>query len=101
MAMEMLTTGEGISARSAEAAGLVNQVVTDDATGAAMDMATSVAENPAMAVAEIKSLVRTAMRTDLETGLDREGARSTTVYDSGNARSQIEQFVGNDAADTG
>jgi enoyl-CoA hydratase len=101
MAMEMLTTGEGISARSAEAAGLVNQVVTDDATGAAMDMATSVAENPAMAIAEIKSLVRTAMGTDLETGLDREGARSTTVYDSGNARSQIEQFVGNDAADTG
>jgi enoyl-CoA hydratase/carnithine racemase len=100
MAMEMLTTGEAISARAAEAGGLVNQVVTDDATGAARDMATSIAENPAIAVAEIKNLVQTAMETDLDTGLDREGARSTTVYDSGNARGQIEKFLGNHATDT-
>jgi enoyl-CoA hydratase/carnithine racemase len=98
-AMAMLTTGDPVSAAAAERAGLVNRVVESDAEGAARDLAASVADNPTTAVAAIKDLVRDAPDVPLDEGLDREAERSTAVYEAGDARERIAEFLGDDGGE--
>ena len=69
-AMELILTGRSMSAREAEAHGLVTQVVPDEATlDAALEMAARIAAMPALAVVVAKEAVRRAEELPLSEGL--------------------------------
>jgi E-phenylitaconyl-CoA hydratase len=68
--MEMLLTGEGISAEKAERFGLINQVVeSDQLLAAACACARKIAANAPLAVQAAKELAIRSRDTDLNTGL--------------------------------
>ncbi len=69
-AMELLLTGDAISAREAEALGLINRAVpADKLEEATMEIARKLAERSPMASKAIKSLVNRGMQVDLHTGI--------------------------------
>ena len=69
-AMELILTGRSMSAREAEAHGLVTQVVADEATlAAALELAARIAAMPPVAVAVAKEAVRRAEELPLSEGL--------------------------------
>jgi enoyl-CoA hydratase len=72
-AMEMILTGRRMSAREAEAAGLVTTVVPAEATlGAALDLAVRIADQPPLAVRAAKQAVLRAFELPLSGGLAHE-----------------------------
>jgi enoyl-CoA hydratase len=69
-AMELILTGDWISAKEAEALGLVNHAVpADKLEEAVMGMAQKLAEKSPLASKGIKYLVNTGMQTDIATAL--------------------------------
>jgi len=69
-AMELLLTGDAITAKEAETLGLVNKAVpADQLEGVTMAMATKLAERSPMASKAIKMLVNKGMQVDLYTGI--------------------------------
>lgn len=72
-AMDLILTGRSISAREAEAAGLVSRVVPDDdVVPAALTLAAHVAALSPVAVAAARQAVRAAEELPLSEGLERE-----------------------------
>src|SRR6185503_21392056 len=72
-AMELILTGRNMSAREAEANGLVTSVVPSDATvPAALELAAKVAAMPPVAVIAAKAAVNRAEELSLEAGLEFE-----------------------------
>ncbi|HYM83794.1 MAG TPA: enoyl-CoA hydratase-related protein [Candidatus Dormibacteraeota bacterium] len=72
-AMEMILTGRRLSAREAEAAGLVTSVVPAEATLAvALDLAERIASQPPLAVRAAKQAILRAFELPLSAGLDHE-----------------------------
>jgi len=80
-AKELLLTGDWVSAKEAQAIGLVNKVVPADKLEEAVnELAGKLAERSPMASKTIKSLVNRGMQVDLATGLELEkGAVSRHV----------------------
>lgn len=70
--LELMWTGDFITAREAESLGLVNKVVTaGELEGAVLEMAKKIAESPPISVRMIKRAVYSSQRTnDLRTALD-------------------------------
>ena len=69
-AMELLLTGDAITAKEAEALGLINKAVpADKLEEATMEMARKLAERSPMASKAIKALVKRGMQVDLYTGI--------------------------------
>jgi enoyl-CoA hydratase len=69
-AMELVLTGRTMGAREAEAHGLVTRVVADDeAVPAALELATTIAAMPPLAVIAAKEAVNQAEELGLEAGL--------------------------------
>jgi enoyl-CoA hydratase len=69
-AMELVLTGRNMGAREAEAHGLVTRVVPDDETvPAALELATTIAAMPPLAVIAAKEAVNQAEELGLEAGL--------------------------------
>jgi enoyl-CoA hydratase/carnithine racemase len=69
-AFRMLLTGEPVSAREAEAMGLVSEVVADDQVQArALELAAQIAAMPPLAVAQIKEVLIAGQDVSLETAL--------------------------------
>ncbi len=72
-AMELILTGEIISAQAAHAIGLVNQVVPHEELEAkTMELANRIAEKSPIALRLAKEAVKTAARSSLDEGLRRE-----------------------------
>ena len=77
-AMELLLTGDAITAREAEALGLINRAVpADKLEEATMEMAEKLAKRSPMASKAIKSLVNRGMQVDLYTGIMLEKGASS------------------------
>ncbi|HSO30284.1 MAG TPA: enoyl-CoA hydratase-related protein [Candidatus Sulfomarinibacteraceae bacterium] len=72
-AMELILTGRTMSAREADAYGLVTRVVADDATvSTALDLAATIAGMPPLAVLAAKAAVNRAEELGLDAGLEFE-----------------------------
>jgi enoyl-CoA hydratase len=82
-AMELILTGRSLSAREAEARGLVSRVVPADATvDAALELAASVATMPPRAVRAAKAAILDAAQRSLTDGLARERAAFFGLFDT-------------------
>jgi enoyl-CoA hydratase len=82
-AMELILTGRSLSAREAEARGLVSRVVPADATvDAALELAASVATMPPRALRAAKAAILDAAQRSLSDGLARERAAFFGLFDT-------------------
>ncbi len=93
-AMEMVLTGEPISAREAHALGLVNRVVPVEVyLEEAMKLASLVASKPPVAVRLAKESVLRAFDTTIETGLEYERRSFYLLFASEDQREGMAAFV--------
>lgn len=82
-AMEMILTGEAISAEEAYRAGLVNRVVPKERVlDEAMDLAQLIAERPAVAVQLARQAVRFGAERTSKEGLEMERRNYRMLYDT-------------------
>jgi enoyl-CoA hydratase/carnithine racemase len=93
-AMEWLVTGETISARQAWAAGLVNDVVSQEQLlESALELAERIAENAPRSVRLVKRFLHDGYRTDLETVLHEEVSGVLECMRTHDYREGIEAFL--------
>lgn len=93
-AKELLLTGDWITAKEAEALGLVNKVVpADKLEEATMEMAEKLAQRSPMASKAIKLLVNRGMQVDLYTGLMLEKGASAAHASSEDIREGFKAFL--------
>lgn len=93
-AMEMILTGEPISALDAQAAGLVNRVVPDvRVLEEAMQLAKLIAERPPVAVRLARKAVRYGMERTLLEGLEIEARNYRLLYDTQDQKEGMNAFL--------
>ncbi|NYI75547.1 crotonase/enoyl-CoA hydratase family protein [Nocardioides panzhihuensis] len=94
IALELLLTGDPITAARAAELGLVNRVVGEGgALDAAIDLARTIAANGPLAVAVTKQIARSAGDWTLEEGWKRQEELMTPVFDSDDAREGATAFA--------
>ncbi|HET7028190.1 MAG TPA: enoyl-CoA hydratase-related protein [Candidatus Limnocylindrales bacterium] len=92
-AMEMILTGRSMSAREAEAHGLVSNVVPADATvPAALELAARIAAMPPVAVLAAKAAVNRAQELPLEAGLEFERRSFYLLFDTEDQKEGMAAF---------
>ena len=92
-AIELLLTGDAISAREAEACGLVNKVVPDDKLQEAVDeIAHKLAKRSPVASKTIKMLAKRGVEVDLSTALKMEIMSVAQHFFTDDAREGISSF---------
>lgn len=95
LALEALATGESFSAADAHQYGMINRLVPDEGVvECAVQLASRIAGNPPMAVAESIRIARNAANcteTELRTMMDVAARR---LWERGEARSGIDAFIG-------
>jgi enoyl-CoA hydratase len=93
-AMELILTGRNMSAREAEANGLVTSVVPSDATvPAALELAAKVAAMPPVAVIAAKAAVNRAEELSLEAGLEFERHSFYLLFDTEDQKEGMAAFA--------
>ena len=93
-AMDVLLTGRKLTAREAEAAGLVARVVpAGGALAAALDVATALASGPPDATAAIKRCVNAALDSSLSSAIQTEHAEFWGCFGSGEQREGMGAFL--------
>jgi enoyl-CoA hydratase len=93
-AMELILTGRNLSAREAEAYGLVTQLVPREATvPAALDLAARIAAMPPLAVMAAKEAVNRAFELSLEAGLEFERRNFFLLFGSEDQREGMAAFL--------
>lgn len=93
-ALELLLTGDPVTAEEAAAAGLVNRVVAaGELMPAAMEVAGKLARRPPLALATIKQVVRAGLDGPLHTGLELEAQAAALLMATDDAREGIAAFV--------
>jgi enoyl-CoA hydratase/carnithine racemase len=93
-AREMMFTSERITAERAERIGLVNRVVPDaELPAAAMALARSMAEGPAIALRHMKDNLDDAATVDFPTALDREADRMVRSQQTADHREAVRAFI--------
>ena len=93
-AMELILTGEPISASEALAAGLVNRVVEDEQVLAeAQTMAAQIAARPPLAVRLARQAVRYGMERTLLEGLEIERRNYRLLYDTEDQKEGMAAFL--------
>jgi enoyl-CoA hydratase len=93
-AMEMILTGRNMSAREAEAHGLVSLVVPSEATvQAALELAGRIASMPPVAVMAAKAAVNRAEELPLEAGLEFERRNFYLLFDTEDQAEGMAAFV--------
>lgn len=98
-AMEMLISGDPISAEQAKAYGLVNEVYSaDELMPAALKLAKRVATQAPVAVKLIKQAVYAGLDTTLAAGLDHEAKAFHEVFTTEDKDEGIQAFMGKRAA---
>lgn len=94
LAMKLILTGEAISAAEAQGAGLVAEVVPDDAaTGRALALAGLIAAKPPLAVRLAKEAVLAARDVPLENGLALERKMFSALFATADVREGIAAFL--------
>lgn len=92
-AMELLLTGDWISAKEAEALGLVNHVVpADKLDEVVMEMAKKIAERSPLASKGIKMLVNTGMQVDLSSALRLEAKTVALNFQGPDMKERLRAF---------
>jgi enoyl-CoA hydratase len=92
-AMELVLTGTTLSAREAEARGLVTQIVpAPEVIPAALDLAARVAAMPPVAVRAAKEAVNRAFEVSLEAGLEFERRAFYLLFDTEDAKEGLAAF---------
>ena len=93
-AMQMLLTGEAVSAADAAAMGLVSEVVADDqALPRALEIAASIASLPPIAAREIKRLVLSGVDQTLADGLRDERRTFVSMFDTEDQKEGMRAFI--------
>lgn len=93
-AMEMVLTGEPLSARAALHAGLLNRVVPDERVLAeALELAAVVAERPAVAVRLARQALRYGHERTLLEGMDLERRNYLLTYDTQDQKEGMAAFL--------
>lgn len=93
-AMKILLTGEALSAREAEAMGLVSEVVEDGATfDRAVALAEVIAELPPIAARKIKELVLAGADLPLEAALSMERQAFWLMFDTADQKEGMRAFM--------
>lgn len=93
-AMELILTGRNMSAREAEAHGLVSLVVPSEATvQAALELAGRIAAMPPVAVMAAKAAVNRAEELPLEAGLEFERRNFYLLFDTEDQAEGMAAFV--------
>jgi enoyl-CoA hydratase len=94
VALEMLLTGEPITAERAALVGLVNRVVDDGtALDAAVELAALIADNGPLAVAATKAVARATADWSFDEGWQRQGDIVGPVFVSADAREGATAFA--------
>ena len=94
LAMEMLLTGDTITAERAAAGGLVNRVVADGtALEEALNLARQIASNGPLAVAASKELVRESYDLSLSEAREMQSRLVQVVFDSDDAKEGARAFA--------
>jgi enoyl-CoA hydratase len=92
-AMRMALLGEALSAREAQAAGLIGQVVADDALGGAVEeLVRALAAGPPLAYAATKKAVNAATLGHLEEAFARERSGQTVLLRTDDAAEGMRAF---------
>jgi enoyl-CoA hydratase len=93
-AMELILTGAQLSAREAEAHGLVSRVVAGEQTlPAALDLAAEIAAQPPLAVMAAKEAINRAFELSLEAGLEFERRNFFLLFASDDQKEGMAAFV--------
>ena len=93
-AMEMILTGEPISAQAALQAGLVNRVVpVERYLEEAKELARLIAERPPVAVRLARQAVRHGLETSLREGLEVERRNFTLLFDTADQKEGMAAFL--------
>ena len=93
-AMELILTGRTMSAKEAEALGLVTRVVADDVTAAsALELGATIAAMPPLAVIAAKEAVNRAEELGLEAGLDFERRTFYLLFATEDRREGMAAYV--------
>lgn len=93
-AMEMVLTGEPISAQDAQNAGLVNRVVADERVlEEAVRLAEVIAERPPVAVRLARKALRYGMERSLLEGLEIERRNYLMLYDTADQKEGMSAFL--------
>jgi enoyl-CoA hydratase/carnithine racemase len=93
-ALELLWTGDFISAEDAESIGLVNRVVpSDELLPTTLDLAARLASGPSVAIRTIKRAVYQGARMDLRTHLDLISSHMAIVRQTHDHREGARAFV--------
>ena len=93
-AMALVLTGDTLSAREAEAHGLVTRVVPPDGVLAeALTLAARIAAMPPVAVVAAKEAVNRAFETSLEAGLEFERRAFYLLFDTDDAHEGLSAFL--------
>ena len=92
--MKMLLTGSPVSARDAFAMGLVSEVVADNQVQAtALELASTIAAMPPVAVAQIKEVVLAGQDAPLETALMLERKAFQLLFDTEDQKEGMRAFL--------
>lgn len=93
-AMEMVLTGEPLTAEAALQAGLVNRVVPDEQVlDAAIELAAVVAERPAVAVRLARQALRYGLERTLQEGMELERRNYLMAYDTQDQKEGMAAFL--------
>jgi len=93
-AMEMILTGEPISAAEAQRAGLVNRVVPDDKVlEEALALARLIAERPPVAVRLARQALRYGMERNMLKGLEMERRNYRLLYETEDQKEGMQAFL--------
>ena len=92
--MEMMLSGDPITAQTAQAAGLVSCVVPPgDALEKALDLATGIAQKSPIAVRLVKTAIKSAYETSLSAGLDVERQAIQQAFAEGSHVEPMRRFL--------
>lgn len=93
-AMELVLTGEPISAAEAKAAGLVNRVVPDERVlEEALALAATIAERPAVAVRLARQTLRYGVERTVQEGMELERRNYRLSYDTQDQKEGMSAFL--------
>jgi enoyl-CoA hydratase len=93
-AMDLILTGGQLSARDAEAHGLVSRIVAREQTlVAALDLASEIAAQPPLAVMAAKEAINRAFELSLEAGLEFERRNFFLLFASDDQKEGMAAFV--------
>lgn len=93
-AMEMILTGEPLSAAEAYAHGLINRLVSPErCLEAAVELARVIAARPPLAVRLAREAVRYGVETTLREGLEVERRNFTILFDSADQKEGMAAFI--------